>query len=182
MIHRFARIAAVGAVLASVLVGCAAQPEPAASPTVAFSNEEEAFAAAEATYRAYVDALNAVDLSDPETFEDVYAWTTGDESAQAREDLTSLHAEGFEVGGQTRVLSLQPSTEQPDDFPLSLILDVCLDVRGVTLLDNEGTSVVAPDRPDQQSLRVPLARSNSSSSDFRISTVGGREGISECAG
>ena len=51
----------------------------------AFATEEEAFAAAEETYREYVDALNQVDLSDPETFEAVYAWTTGDANAKERE-------------------------------------------------------------------------------------------------
>ncbi len=54
-----------------------------------FASEEEAFAAAEETYRAYVDALNQVDLSDPETFEAVYAWTTGDANADERKDAHS---------------------------------------------------------------------------------------------
>ena len=84
------RVAAVSLALALVLgmaTGC--QPEPEPSPTgPVFANEEEAFAAAEETYRAYVDALNQVDLSDPETFEAVYAWTTGDANASERKTLT----------------------------------------------------------------------------------------------
>ncbi len=72
--------------LLGVLTGCGAAGEPRAStPAPLFSSEAEAFAAAEATYRAYVDALNQVDLSDPETFEAVYAWTTGDANATDRE-------------------------------------------------------------------------------------------------
>ncbi len=77
------RRAAAALVLALALgMTTACQPEPAPSPSApVFANEEEAFAAAEETYRAYVDALNQVDLSDPETFEAVYAWTTGEANA-----------------------------------------------------------------------------------------------------
>ena len=65
--------AALGALLMLTLAGCTTpEPtDPTPTPTSAFASEEEAFAAAEATYRAYVDALNEVDLSDPETFEPV---------------------------------------------------------------------------------------------------------------
>ena len=66
-----------------------------------FTSEADAFAAAEETYRAYVDALNQVDLSDPETFEDVYAWTTGDANADARETFSQMHADGWTVQGDT---------------------------------------------------------------------------------
>ena len=80
MIRRAAAAAIVLALALGMTTAC--QPEPAPSPSgPVFANEEEAFAAAEETYRAYVDALNQVDLSDPETFEAVYAWTTGDFNA-----------------------------------------------------------------------------------------------------
>ncbi len=80
---RLAAAAAALALAAVAVTGCST-PAGAPKPTPAFSSEAEAFAAAEATYRAYVDALNAVDLSDPSTFEDVYSWTTGDANAGAR--------------------------------------------------------------------------------------------------
>src|SRR5688500_5990965 len=64
---------AAPALVTGLLAGCAGDPEPAET-THGFASEEEAFAAAEETYRAYVDALNQVDLSDPETFEPVLAW------------------------------------------------------------------------------------------------------------
>ena len=53
--------------LAVLMSGCAADPSVEPTPTPTFANEDEAFAAAEATYRAYVDALNQVDLADPAT-------------------------------------------------------------------------------------------------------------------
>ncbi len=97
------RLLAAAAVLACVMMtttGCFAQPDP--EPTPLFSSEEEAFAAAEETYRAYVDALNQVDLSDPETFEEVYAWTTGELNASDRKGLSD-HADGGIVGGDSNV-------------------------------------------------------------------------------
>ncbi len=75
---------ALVAMVAPVVAGCAPDPAPAPTTAVSFSSEEEAFAAAEETYRAYVDALNQVDLSDPGTFEAVYAWTTGEANADER--------------------------------------------------------------------------------------------------
>ena len=83
MISRVAAVTIALALAVCVMTGC--QPEPEPSPSApAFATEEEAFAAAEETYREYVDALNQVDLSDPETFEAVYAWTTGDANANER--------------------------------------------------------------------------------------------------
>ena len=82
MISRVVAASLALALALGLTTGC--QPEPRRHPSApAFANEEEAFAAAEETYRAYVDALNQVDLSDPETFEAVYAWTTGDANAES---------------------------------------------------------------------------------------------------
>ena len=98
------RRAAAALVLALALgMTTACQPEPAPSPSgPVFANEEEAFAAAEETYRAYVDALNQVDLSDPETFEAVYAWTTGEANASERKTLSQMHADGWHGFGRSR--------------------------------------------------------------------------------
>src|SRR5690349_10893189 len=87
--------------LAIALTGCASPPD--ATPTPGFASEAEAFAAAEKTYRAYVDALNEVDLSDPDTFEAVYSWTTGEANAGERKTLSQMYADGWEVEGQTRL-------------------------------------------------------------------------------
>ena len=88
MISRVVAATLALALVVGLATGC--QPEPSPSPSgPAFANEEAAFAAAEETYRAYVDALNQVDLSDPETFEAVYAWTTGDANAERAEDAQS---------------------------------------------------------------------------------------------
>ncbi len=102
MIPRVAAVTIALALAVCVMTGC--QPEPEPSPSApAFATEEEAFAAAEETYREYVDALNQVDLSDPETFEAVYSWTTGDANAGARESFSEMHADGWTVAGESLV-------------------------------------------------------------------------------
>jgi hypothetical protein len=63
---RFGTVVLAAAVL---LVGCAPQPDATPTPSATalpFATDKEAFAAAEATYRAYVDAQNGVVISDPE--------------------------------------------------------------------------------------------------------------------
>lgn len=137
--------------------GCAAEPVPDPTPTPTFASEAEAFAAAEATYRAYVDALNQVDLADPETFEAVYAWTTGDANAEERENLTRMHADKWQVTGQTAILAvLQNGTT------LNSVL-ACVDVSSVDVVDASGESQVSPDRPDRYALIITLAAGTSAS-------------------
>ncbi|RUA25343.1 MAG: hypothetical protein DSY74_08925 [Actinobacteria bacterium] len=146
-----ATMLAVGA-----LAGCGpTDPTPTPTPT-GFASEEEAFAAAEATYRAYVDALNQVDLSDPSTFEEVYRWTTGDANAEARESFSQMHADGWMVAGQTGYDSLRLV-----GFASTPIrVEVCLDVTDVDVLDEGGQSVVPSTRLDRQAVSVDLTHAD----------------------
>lgn len=85
MISRFAAAAFALAVVLGMTTGCQPEPTPIALQSD-LRNRGKAFAAAEG-YRAYVDVLNQVDLSDPATFEAVYAWTTGEANAGARKSF-----------------------------------------------------------------------------------------------
>ena len=136
--------------LGGLLAGCVAEPVGSATPSPPFRSEAEAFAAAEATYRAYVDALNQVDLADPATFEAVYEWTTGEAEAGAREYLSQLHAEGIAILGQTKVVGVWPLSYSSS----TAVAAACADVSGVDLVNSLGSSVVDADRPDQQSFEI----------------------------
>ncbi|GAA2018595.1 hypothetical protein [Microbacterium terricola] len=162
---------ALAAVMAVGLTACVPDPEPTPS-AAGFATEEEAFAAAEATYRAYVDALNQVDLSDPETFEPVFALTTGEANAGARESFSQMHADGWTVEGESRVASMQPLSADLDVN--SVAMTACLDVSDVTLVDSVGKSVVDANRPDVQEIRVDY-ESASSVHGLAISSLGGSE-------
>ena len=176
---RIASALAAALLAGALTVGCTPTPEPSPTPT-GFATEEEAFAAAEETYRAYVDALNAVDLSDPETFEDVYAWTTGEANAGERKTFTDLHAKGLTVTGSSTAALVEPHGGFDADI-LALQLAVCLDVSNVDLTDEAGESVVSPNRGDVQSMLVTLVP-GSTPTRLAISRFEGREGDPSCVG
>ncbi|MFE1645307.1 hypothetical protein ACFM35_07010 [Microbacterium sp. P01] len=156
MIRRIAAAVATLVVATAVLSGCIGQPAPAES-TPLFSSEDEAFAAAEQTYRNYVDALNQVDLSDPSTFEPVYAWTTGDLNAQDRKNFSSWHASDWTKTGVATVSAVeQAGASQLDTLTPMMLIDACYHVADVIVTDAQGESVVDPSRPDVQHLRIEL--------------------------
>ncbi|GAA3623758.1 hypothetical protein GCM10022200_02500 [Microbacterium awajiense] len=165
------------AIAGGLLTGCVPDTEP--EPTAPFTTEAEAFAAAEATYRAYVDALNRVDLSDPETFEDVYAWTTGDANSAERQSLSGMHAEGWNVQGSSTLMSTVPVSAELSN-PARVTIVGCLDVTDVRLVDEHGESVVSPDRPPVQTVLVVAIQDSSTPTGLIIDSLDGRE-ASECS-
>ncbi len=136
----------------ALLSGCVSAPGPTPSPTAAFASEEEAFAAAEETYRAYTEALNKVDTTDPDTFEALYDFSRGDFEASDRETFSMMHAEGYRIAGTTKVLHFA-GVEASHDFETATAR-VCLDVSDVTVTDSTGESVVNPNRPNIYALEV----------------------------
>ncbi|MFS0733240.1 hypothetical protein ABC304_14745 [Microbacterium sp. 1P10UB] len=177
MRSRLSLIVAVSTLAAALLSGCTGEPAPVAS-TPTFATEDEAFAAAEQTYRNYVDALNQVDLSDPATFEPVYAWTTGDANAADRKSFASLHADGVTVDGKTSVSLMQGTGFTAD--PPAFTLAVCLDVSDVRLSNPDGSSAVPSDRPDLQSRDVLMEGSQESPTGWVISSFQSRSGDPTC--
>ncbi len=146
-----------GALLLAAALTTACSPEPAPTPTpTGFASEEEAFEAAEATYRAYVDALNEVDLSDPVTFEPVFATLAGDALASEKKSLSTMHADGFTVEGDTTVARVEPAAVDSSTGQVSVRL--CLDVTNVRVKDASGEVVRSEGRPDQQPLNVTFVR------------------------
>jgi hypothetical protein len=167
-----ARSVALAALVAVTLTvsGCAGSPEPTET-TPALTSEEEAFAAAEETYRAYVDALNQVDLSAPETFEPVFALTTGEFESTERTNLSTMHADGWAVNGESLIRHLEPQSASPDFSSVELI--ACIDVTSVQLVDETGASMVGDDRPPIQSLLVHLTRGDSATRYLIAEVTGG---------
>jgi len=162
------------AILALAAAGCVPTPEPTPSAP-AFTSEAEAFAAAEETYRAYVDALNQVDLSDPETFEAVYAWTTGDANAGERTTFSQMHADGWLVKGTTAFDGFRP-VSFTSDAPVSVVAELCLDVSGVDVFDRDGNSVVPAERLDRQPVVVTFLESGSTLTHLTIDASDAMDG------
>lgn len=152
-----AAVATAAMAIAVTLVGCTPEPEPTPAPS-GFADEDAAFAAAEATYRAYVDALNRVDLSDPETFEDVYRWTTGDALAAERKLLSEMHAEAWIKSGAT-VTTGFARVDISAGNPRVVRAIACSDISEVDVKDAAGVSQVASNRPDSYQLRLEFTES-----------------------
>lgn len=154
---------AILTVSVAVLVGCSPGPEPTPTPTAVFASEEEAFAAAEATYRAYNDALNQVDFAAPETFEPVYSSLSGTVADSTRKAFSEFHAEGIRMVGATHYDSFIGISADPRKGIVSAA--VCTDVGDVEVTNASGTSIVSADRPSRQSI------------DVRFVTRSGGEGL-----
>ncbi|PZU38309.1 MAG: hypothetical protein DI573_10030 [Microbacterium sp.] len=173
---RFGIVALAAAAL--LLVGCVPQPDATPTPSATalpFATDDEAFAAAEATYRAYVDALNQVDLQDPDTFEPVYAWLGGQMLASERRLLSQMHADDWAISGNSKVERAWPITTGE----ISTI-GICLQVSDVRVVDRDGKSVVGSSRPDTQEMQVTVVSSRSSPTGLVIDDISGLEAAGEC--
>lgn len=160
MIVRRRQATAALVVAALLTSGCgspAAPPTPELTPASSSPVDDDAaaFAAAEATYRAYVDAVNTIDLGLPETFLRPLHLTTGLARQAAQGSFDEMSAKGWEVSGSSRIASVSPADSQ--QAPNQVTLAVCLDVSEVTVVDGNGASVVG-DRPDVQQLQVVVSR------------------------
>lgn len=143
-----------------VLSACTPESEPTPTPTAAFASEEEAFAAAEEVYRAYIDASNAVDVSDPETFEPLFELSSGDFEAADRKSLSELHAESYSITG---TVAMAHFAGVASTYPFEVVTaSVCVDVSESDVLDSSGNSVVPASRPHVNPLRVTFKQSDGS--------------------
>ncbi|WP_218621634.1 hypothetical protein [Microbacterium oleivorans] len=114
--------------------------------------EEAAFRAAEATYRAYVDALNARRANpaspvDPETYLDAAAASSAESTAQ---DLLEA---GMRVVGPTKVVWVAASGKSRT----GLVLRTCVDLSQTRLMGSENTDVTPASRPNRQVLAVTVS-------------------------
>ncbi len=147
------RFAAATVLLAAALSSSAcAGPSPApatpsGSPTPA--SDEEAFRAAEATYRAYVDALNAARRGDTPDLSP-HSFLSGGALVSAKQTAEELAAAGLQLRGISTVLTYRP-INRADGL---VTFDVCIDLRDTRLFDDTHNDVTPRERPEQQSLRV----------------------------
>jgi hypothetical protein len=139
-----------------MLAGCAPTPAPTPTPTAAFASEEEAFAAAEETYRAYTDAVNQVNFSDPSTFEAVYALLSSASEASTRKVFSEFHAAKVRTTGFTQYDSFTGTSAELTTGIISAT--VCVDVSDVDVIDESGASIVSPDRPARQPMLITFER------------------------
>ncbi|WP_284529535.1 hypothetical protein [Microbacterium sp. T2.11-28] len=138
--------------VAVALIGCAPDPTPTPLPTATgFASEAEAFAAAEATYRAYVDAVNArrADQRAP----DPVSYLSGAARKSSLEARRRFSAEGIRLVGKTSVTDVIGLTSTHDEATIQ----VCVDSSGTRLLDSRGVDITPAERSPSGSLEIDLA-------------------------
>lgn len=149
MLPRFVA-ATVAVALAVGLAAC--QPEPQPSPTgPVFASEEEAFAAAEETYRAYVDALNAR-RSDPGSSPDPQVFLIGNALEVDIDTKRQLAEAKLALTGSTRLSSVAPIKAEPVDGRMTL--EICVDSTETRVINDAGEDVTPVDRAPISLLEV----------------------------
>ena len=179
--HRLTAAAGIAA-LALLVSSCTGQDDPVAEPTtssaapttsaaptsssvVPVSAEDQAVAEATELVTAYyaeIDRVNIDPNADANTLREVTANEAFD--LQLRTALQTK-ARGLTQIGNVRVLDVTPfsidlssdATAQPPKYP-TIVMDTCIDVSGVNVVDAEGKSVVAPTRPSQSAARVDVVQ------------------------
>lgn len=133
---------------AVIFTGCTPSPAPSPSPT-GFASDEEAFAAAEATYRAYIDAVNAsrMDQSSPVT---PTSYLTADALEAELESIERFKNSGISLDGAIQVISVKHLAASY----LSADIVVCLDVSETRVVNSSGKDVTPADREELVAARV----------------------------
>ncbi|GAA2015861.1 hypothetical protein [Microbacterium ulmi] len=152
MILRRTTAALALALAAAFATGCAPDPEPVETPPT-FASEEEAFAAAEETYRAYVDALNSR-RSDPGARPSPSSFLIGRALEVDVDTQTKFSQEGLSIVGATRIVDL--THEHASFAPLNVSLYVCLDSSATRVVNRSGQDVTPASRETITLLAVDL--------------------------
>ena len=163
------RLAAVAAslLLTSIVVtACAASPEgESASPTPMFASDEEAFAAAEATYAEFIAATNSA-LANPDDSSRQSALLVGAAYADELRAHRDLLSSGRSVTGEYSVNNV--TRISADDITVTLA--ACLDASQTRLLSASGEDIT----PSNRDAIVPLK--------LTFALVGGSVLLSESIG
>ncbi|MGZ0711014.1 hypothetical protein ACWPKO_22075 (plasmid) [Coraliomargarita sp. W4R53] len=145
MISRFARTATAVAMLVGVLAGCSSQPASAPTPTSAFASDEEAFAAAEKTYRAYVDALNARNDS-AQSSPDPASFLIADALESHFETVRAFEEAKISTTGSSQIVDVHQIDVGVNG---TISLEVCLDVSATSIVDATDADQTPVDRDER---------------------------------
>lgn len=135
-----------GLLTLGMLAACTPEPEPTPTKTALFASDEEAFAAAEETYRAYTEAANEAEPGEGDRNPNDYL--IGSALEGAIDAQRALDEAGLHVDGDVAVARFLPveGSVQRDGEKLSAI--ACLDLTAARTLNAQGEDVTPADRPD----------------------------------
>jgi hypothetical protein len=152
------RALAVSAALAAsmvLLTGCfGSPPAPTPTPTAAFASEAEAFAAAEETYRAYIDAVNAR-WADRQSSPPPEEFLIGEALATELEVEREFVEAGIRIEGENTVERVDRISARPSVG--AVVLDVCVNAEQSRVLNEADQDVTPTDRAPRVLVRVDFA-------------------------
>ena len=157
---------AIAALIACSVAGCLPL-DPAPLPTIAptgtplFSSDEEALAAAEGAYAAYLAVVDEA-LA---TLEDsaIRAVASGNALAAASESVEQFRSSSYRQTGTSffDTTSIAQSSESRTG-QVFLQIYACIDISGTDVIDGEGTSVVSLNRLSRYPVLISLETAASS--------------------
>jgi predicted RNase H-like HicB family nuclease len=129
---------------------------PTPSSTPVFASEEEALAAAEEAYGAYLEAWALIASEGGIEPERIASNAVGDFYEDELNGFQTLRDNQWKVVGASELRSAQLQYADLDESHLGQVVAayLCIDVSGVDVLDLAGNSVVASTRPDLQAFEV----------------------------
>lgn len=166
---------AAGALVLAAASACGntdAKPTPPASSTSPTSSStsasptspsDAAASTASQTMRQYFAVVDDLGKDPGSSLKKLETVATSTQLNAARTLLRNQHDRGQRQVGDTRIAELTVQSVNLDNSDPSagkvptVVIDVCWDVSKVDVLDNDGTSIVSPNRPDTGWTRYTVA-------------------------
>lgn len=164
------------ALVGALLTGCIPSespvtPSPEPSSTPVFASEEEALAAAEEAYAAYVKLADQIFIEggiDPDRLASI---ATGAQLETEIEGFKEVSRLGQRSTGGTVFDGMTLQMLVPDRRSLNAVVTtyVCEDISAVDVLDATGSSVVSPSRPNRVMYELTFDLKSSDSDQLLLS-------------
>lgn len=130
--------------VAVVLGGCTPGPAPTPTPTPLFTSEAEAFKAAEAVYREYVDVLNASTSGDAKA--DPLRFLVGSALEDSIGEVRDREAKGITIDGSLKITAFGGVSADLSKGSSTVEASACIDLTAARVIDKSGADVTPPDR------------------------------------
>jgi len=169
------RPAAAALVLFAALAATGCTPGPAKphtptpSSTPLFASDEEALAAAEEAYAAYLAVSDQI-FQDGGREPDRLLEVATEQVVNAQMDgYEQAAANGWTSTGSTKLDTVSLQWFDPDRTKAAISIYGCVDLSGVDVVDANGTSVVSANRPDRSPFQVTFDLSSTNASQIVVS-------------
>lgn len=156
-------IALIAVTVLALLSGCTPSklhgktPSRAPSPTPVFTSEEEALAAAEEVYTAYLAMSDLIAQEGGIEPQRIDPFTVGEFRESSVAGYDDFASKGYRSVGATKLRSFDLQMYDPESATGALVAYACQDISGVDVLDEQNNSVVKPNRLDRLRLEVVFA-------------------------